>query len=91
MYLNDHARHYFYEALGLNTTQFNRHVILETNNATARIFPEVRRAAPCPPLSLCPCPCLPVGVERSHGERYGGRLSEAQHSRRLRRRTATVS
>lgn len=31
------------QALGLNTTQFNRHVILETNNATARIFPEVGR------------------------------------------------
>ncbi|KAL4448635.1 hypothetical protein ABPG75_005854 [Micractinium tetrahymenae] len=41
MYLNDHQRSKFYEALGLNTTQFNRHVILETNNATARIFPEV--------------------------------------------------
>lgn len=42
MYLNDHARHYFYEALGMNTTQFDRHVILETNNATERVFPEVR-------------------------------------------------
>lgn len=41
MYLNDHARHYFYEALGLNTTTFDRHVILETNNATERVFPEV--------------------------------------------------
>jgi hypothetical protein len=43
MYLNDHSRSDFYGALGLNTTQFNRHVILETNNATARVFPEVRR------------------------------------------------
>jgi magnesium-protoporphyrin IX monomethyl ester (oxidative) cyclase len=41
MYLNDHARSAFYEALGLNTTQFNRHVILETNNSTERVFPEV--------------------------------------------------
>lgn len=38
------------QALGLNTTQFNRHVILETNNATARIFPEVRPL----PLALLP-------------------------------------
>ena len=29
------------QALGLNVTQFNRHVILETNNATERVFPEV--------------------------------------------------
>ena len=29
------------QALGLNTTQFDRHVILETNNATERVFPEV--------------------------------------------------
>ena len=42
MYLNDHARSAFYEALGLNTNQFNRHVILETNNSTERVFPEVR-------------------------------------------------
>ncbi|EFN56109.1 hypothetical protein CHLNCDRAFT_48731 [Chlorella variabilis] len=41
MYLNDHSRSAFYGALGLNTTQFNRHVIIETNNATARVFPEV--------------------------------------------------
>ncbi len=41
MYLNDHSRADFYGALGLNTTQFNRHVIIETNNATARVFPEV--------------------------------------------------
>jgi hypothetical protein len=41
MYLNDHSRASFYGALGLNTTQFNRHVILETNNSTARVFPEV--------------------------------------------------
>jgi magnesium-protoporphyrin IX monomethyl ester (oxidative) cyclase len=41
MYLNDHQRSAFYETLGLNTTQFNRHVIIETNNTTARLFPAV--------------------------------------------------
>jgi magnesium-protoporphyrin IX monomethyl ester (oxidative) cyclase len=41
MYLNDHARSPFYESLGLNTKQFNQHVILETNKTTERIFPEV--------------------------------------------------
>lgn len=41
MYLNDHQRSSFYEALGLNTTQFNQHVIIETNKTTARIFPAV--------------------------------------------------
>ena len=41
MYLNDHARSPFYESLGLNTKQFNQHVIIETNKTTERIFPEV--------------------------------------------------
>jgi len=41
MYLNDHSRSSFYESVGLNTTQFNQHVIIETNRTTARIFPEV--------------------------------------------------
>jgi magnesium-protoporphyrin IX monomethyl ester (oxidative) cyclase len=41
MYLNDHQRSAFYESLGLNTTQFNQHVIIETNNTTERIFPSV--------------------------------------------------
>jgi magnesium-protoporphyrin IX monomethyl ester (oxidative) cyclase len=41
MYLNDHQRTAFYESLGLNTTQFNQHVIIETNRTTERIFPEV--------------------------------------------------
>ncbi|KAK9786692.1 hypothetical protein WJX73_003154 [Symbiochloris irregularis] len=41
MYLNDHQRSSFYESLGLDTTQFNRHVIIETNKTTARIFPQV--------------------------------------------------
>lgn len=42
MYLNDHQRSFFYESLGMDTTRFNKHVILETNNTTERIFPEVR-------------------------------------------------
>jgi len=41
MYLNDHQRTNFYEAIGLNTKQFNQHVIIETNKTTARIFPAV--------------------------------------------------
>lgn len=41
MYLNDHQRSAFYEQCGLNTTQFNQHVIRETNATTQRIFPEV--------------------------------------------------
>jgi len=41
MYINDHRRTAFYESLGLNTTQFNQHVIMETNTTTERIFPEV--------------------------------------------------
>ncbi|EFN52209.1 hypothetical protein CHLNCDRAFT_139044 [Chlorella variabilis] len=41
MYLSDHSRSDLYCALGLNTTQFDRHVIVETNNAAARVFPEV--------------------------------------------------
>ncbi|KAG2482275.1 hypothetical protein HYH03_018789 [Edaphochlamys debaryana] len=41
MYLNDHQRSAFYESLGLQTTQFNQHVIIETNKSTERIFPAV--------------------------------------------------
>jgi magnesium-protoporphyrin IX monomethyl ester (oxidative) cyclase len=41
MYLNDHERSAFYESLGLNTTEFNQHVIIETNKTTERIFPAV--------------------------------------------------
>ena len=41
MYLNDHQRTAFYESVGLDTKQFNQHVILETNRTTARIFPQV--------------------------------------------------
>jgi hypothetical protein len=43
MYLNDHTRSAFYEALGLNTTQFCKHVILQTNETSKRTFPEVGR------------------------------------------------
>lgn len=45
MYLNDHQRSAFYESLGLDTRQFNQHVIIETNKSTARVFPQVRPAA----------------------------------------------
>eukprot|EP00216_Chloropicon_sp_CCMP2111_P003541 CAMPEP_0198241868 /NCGR_PEP_ID=MMETSP1446-20131203/6912_1 /TAXON_ID=1461542 ORGANISM="Unidentified sp, Strain CCMP2111" /NCGR_SAMPLE_ID=MMETSP1446 /ASSEMBLY_ACC=CAM_ASM_001112 /LENGTH=412 /DNA_ID=CAMNT_0043924771 /DNA_START=33 /DNA_END=1271 /DNA_ORIENTATION=+ len=41
MYLNDHQRTAFYETVGLNTTQFNKHVIIETNKTTERIFSAV--------------------------------------------------
>ena len=41
MYLNDHSRSDFYESLGMDTTRFNQHVIIETNNTTERIFPAV--------------------------------------------------
>merc|ERR1712139_416660 len=41
MYLNDHQRTKFYESLGMDTKQLNRHVIIETNKTTERIFPEV--------------------------------------------------
>lgn len=41
MYLNDNQRSAFYESLGLDTVQFNQHVIIETNKSTARLFPQV--------------------------------------------------
>jgi magnesium-protoporphyrin IX monomethyl ester (oxidative) cyclase len=41
MYLNDNQRSEFYESLGLNTKQFNQHVIIETNKSTERLFPAV--------------------------------------------------
>jgi len=41
MYLNDHQRSAFYESLGMDTTQFNMHVLHQTNKTTATIFPEV--------------------------------------------------
>jgi magnesium-protoporphyrin IX monomethyl ester (oxidative) cyclase len=39
MYLNDHQRTRFYEALGMNTRDFNLDVIKETNWTAGRIFP----------------------------------------------------
>jgi magnesium-protoporphyrin IX monomethyl ester (oxidative) cyclase len=39
MYLNDHQRTKFYEALGMNTRDFNLDVIKETNWTAGRIFP----------------------------------------------------
>eukprot|EP00955_Chlamydomonas_euryale_P113727 366230-Chlamydomonas_euryale.AAC.8 len=41
MYLNDNQRDAFYSSLGMNTKQFNQHVIIETNKSTERLFPEV--------------------------------------------------
>jgi magnesium-protoporphyrin IX monomethyl ester (oxidative) cyclase len=41
MYLNDVQRTAFYEGIGLNTRDFDMHVIVETNRTTARIFPAV--------------------------------------------------
>jgi len=41
MYVNDHQRAAFYNSIGLDAREFDRHVILETNRTTARIFPEV--------------------------------------------------
>ncbi|GFY84635.1 dicarboxylate diiron protein, putative [Actinidia rufa] len=41
MYLNDCQRTAFYEGIGLNTKEFDIHVIIETNRTTARIFPAV--------------------------------------------------
>ncbi|KAJ8493147.1 hypothetical protein OPV22_014868 [Ensete ventricosum] len=41
MYLNDCQRTAFYEGIGLDTKEFDMHVIIETNRTTARIFPAV--------------------------------------------------
>jgi magnesium-protoporphyrin IX monomethyl ester (oxidative) cyclase len=41
MYLNDCQRSAFYEGIGLDTKEFDMHVIIETNRTTARIFPAV--------------------------------------------------
>lgn len=62
MYLNDNQRSAFYEALGLETKQFNKHVIIETNNSTARLFPAVRRLSRTYLCELsCPCRVRPIG------------------------------
>jgi magnesium-protoporphyrin IX monomethyl ester (oxidative) cyclase len=39
MYLNDHQRSRFYEAIGLETRKFNIDVIQETNKVSGRVFP----------------------------------------------------
>ncbi|GAQ81067.1 Putative magnesium-protoporphyrin IX monomethyl ester cyclase [Klebsormidium nitens] len=41
MYLNDVSRTTFYESIGLNTKQYDMHVIIETNKTAARLFPAV--------------------------------------------------
>ncbi|KAM2008896.1 hypothetical protein EV1_003489 [Malus domestica] len=41
MYLNDCQRTAFYQGIGLNTKEFDMHVIIETNRTTARILPAV--------------------------------------------------
>ncbi|OIW05441.1 hypothetical protein TanjilG_12032 [Lupinus angustifolius] len=41
MYLNDCQRTSFYEGIGLNTKEFDMHVIIETNRTAARLFPAV--------------------------------------------------
>eukprot|EP00252_Welwitschia_mirabilis_P027034 TRINITY_DN910_c0_g1_i1.p1 TRINITY_DN910_c0_g1~~TRINITY_DN910_c0_g1_i1.p1 ORF type:complete len:438 (-),score=62.74 TRINITY_DN910_c0_g1_i1:548-1783(-) len=41
MYLNDCQRTLFYEGIGLNTKEFDMHVLIETNRTAARIFPAV--------------------------------------------------
>ncbi|VFQ72293.1 unnamed protein product [Cuscuta campestris] len=41
MYLNDCQRSAFYEGIGLDTKEFDMHVIIETNRTSARIFPAV--------------------------------------------------
>lgn len=53
MYLNDHQRSAFYGALGLNTRQYDQHIIIETNKSAERVFPQVRRER----LDVCLCVC----------------------------------
>ena len=73
MYLNDHQRTAFYEALGLPTKKFNQHVIVETNNATARLFPAVRsRHRDELGLSACACVLPARGLWVQQWLRSGG-------------------
>lgn len=66
MYLNDHQRSAFYESLGLETRQFNQHVIVETNNATARLFPAVCAFMdPNMLVAVCLCGMLTVHSSES--------------------------
>jgi magnesium-protoporphyrin IX monomethyl ester (oxidative) cyclase len=39
MYLNDSQRSGFYSAIGLNTKQFDQHVIIKTNQSAGTLFP----------------------------------------------------
>jgi magnesium-protoporphyrin IX monomethyl ester (oxidative) cyclase len=39
MYLNDHQRSYFYSTIGLDTKQFDQHVIRKTNQSSKTLFP----------------------------------------------------
>ncbi len=41
MYLNDIQRSGFYEALGLNTREYDKYVIKQTNETAARVFPTI--------------------------------------------------
>lgn len=41
MYVNDHQRRTFYESLGLDPTEFDMHVLHQTNKTTANLFPVV--------------------------------------------------
>ena len=64
MYLNDHTRTKFYESLGMNTRQFDQHVIRMTNESSERLFPQVKRRRQAPVLRVqafhagcCTCHC----------------------------------
>jgi magnesium-protoporphyrin IX monomethyl ester (oxidative) cyclase len=39
MYLNDLQRSDFYSTIGLNATQFDKHVIIKTNQSAGTLFP----------------------------------------------------
>lgn len=41
MYLNDHQRKEFYSTIGLNTKQFDKHVIRKTNQSSKTLFPVI--------------------------------------------------
>lgn len=41
MYLNDHQRTAFYEAIGLETKKFDQHVIRKTNQSSKSLFPVI--------------------------------------------------
>ena len=41
MYLNDVQRFHFYESLGLDAREYDKHVIKETNRTAGRVFPVV--------------------------------------------------